>query len=121
MINIKPYIVKTLKKTGVTVREGEIANYDKSSFPFISYIEEGNEPSRYSKGKEISTYVRYKIDIWNKNSSTSDVAIKIDEEMSKIGLKRCMCLDVPDPTGLKHKLMRYEGVIDNNTFMMYKR
>ena len=34
MINIKPYIVKTLKKTGVTVREGEIANYDKSSFPF---------------------------------------------------------------------------------------
>ena len=81
----------------------------------IQYTEEQNdvyEASSDAEGmREDKALVRYRIDIWN-NHSTSEAALQVDEAMKVTGLKRIACADVPDPSGMKHKQMRYEGIID---------
>ena len=37
---------------------------------------------------------------------------KVDAALSKLCLVRILCKDTPDPSGMKHKVMRYEGIID---------
>ena len=51
--------------------------------------------------------------------STSQTACDVDDVMSSLGFLRTTCADVPDPSGLKHKQMRYEAIIDckNNLFI----
>lgn len=38
--------------------------------------------------------------------------MQVDAALSKLGLVRILCQDTPDPSGMKHKVMRYEGIID---------
>jgi hypothetical protein len=69
--------------------------------------------------KEQKAYCRYRIDIWH-NRSTSASALLVDEAISSLGLKRTQCMDVDEPGGrLKHKVMRYEMVIDVETEEVY--
>ena len=81
----------------------------------IQYTEEQNdvyEASSSAEGmREDKALVRYRIDIWN-NHSTSEISLRVDEAMKVTGLKRIACADVTDPSGMKHKQMRYEGIID---------
>ena len=60
---------------------------------------------------EEKSYVRYRVDIWH-NRSTSESALKVDKALAALGLVRTLCQDTPDPSGLKHKVMRYEAIID---------
>lgn len=72
--------------------------------------------------KETKSEVEYRIDIWSKGS-TSESAVKVDEAIGAegLGLKRTMCKDVPDASGMKHKLMRFTGIIDmNNDFVEWR-
>ena len=46
-------------------------------------------------------------------------AVQVDAALSALGLKRTMCADVDDPSGRKHKQMRYEMVIDVKTQRVY--
>lgn len=68
--------------------------------------------------KESKSHLLYRIDIWN-NASTSDVAMAVDEALSALGLRRKQCNDVDDPNGFKHKIMRYEGIIDMDNELVY--
>ena len=90
----------------------------------IQYTEEQNdvyEASSDAEGmREDKALVRYRIDIWN-NHSTSEAALQVDEAMKVTGLKRIACADVPDPSGMKHKQMRYEGIIDMDSDSVYWR
>lgn len=90
----------------------------------IQYTEEQNdvyEASSEAEGmREDKALVRYRIDIWN-NHSTSEAALQVDEAMKVTGLKRIACADVPDPSGMKHKQMRYEGIIDMDSDSVYWR
>ena len=43
----------------------------------------------------------------------------VDNAMKATGLKRTECQDVPDPSGMKHKQMRYEGIIDMESDEVY--
>ena len=56
--------------------------------------------------------------IWD-NKSTSKAALAVDEALAGLGLKRTQCMDADDPSGLKHKIMRYEVIIDNETQMTF--
>ena len=67
---------------------------------------------------EDKSFVRYRIDIWNRNSTSAD-ALAVDNAMKATGLKRTECQDVPDPSGMKHKQMRYEGIIDMESDEVY--
>lgn len=90
----------------------------------LQYTEEQNdvyEASSDAEGmREDKALVRYRIDIWN-NHSTSEAALQVDEAMKVTGLKRIACADVPDPSGMKHKQMRYEGIIDMDSDSVYWR
>lgn len=105
-----------------------------ANLPAVQYTEEDNRSyERTGEGEERS-YIRYRVDIWD-NVSTSEAAVKTDavlgcpkddqriEDSNKnliepLGLVRTFCSDVPDPSGLKHKQMRYEGIINfDNDFV----
>lgn len=91
---------------------------DWANLPAVQYTEEDNKVYEYTE-QEDKSYVRYRIDIWH-NRSTSEAALKIDRALSEFGLRRILCQDVPDPSGMKHKVMRYEAVIDNESDYIYK-
>lgn len=95
---------------------------DWADLPAVQYMEEDNKVAGHSmddgRPQEDTAYVRYGIDIWN-NRSTSAAALLADEAMSGIGLVRTLCKDVADPSGMKHKTMKYEGIIDMRTEYVY--
>ncbi len=117
MINVKNQVFNALK--GICKNVSDSYPSDWADLPAIQYIEEDNKVYEFTDGKEDKSYVRYKIDIWH-NRSTSQYALTVDENISKLGLQRTMCQDVTDPSGLKHKVMRYEGIIDNETEFVYQ-
>ena len=88
-----------------------------ANLPAVQYVEEDNKVHEKTDREEKS-YVRYRIDIWDAKS-TSQAALKVDEALSALGLVRATCQDAPDPSGLKHKLMRYEAIIDMWTDEVY--
>ena len=116
MINVKPIITKALKSVCDNVNDTYPSDW--VTFPVVQYVEEDNKTHIKTDDKEQLAYIRYKIDIWN-DRSTSDIAIAIDEVLSNLGLIRIQCLDTPEPSGLKHKVMRYEGIIDVNNMRVY--
>lgn len=116
MINIKPIIFKQLKKVSNNVNDSYPSDW--ATFPVIQYVEEDNKTHTKTDDREQLAYIRYKIDIWN-DKSTSDNAVEVDEVLSLLGLVRIQCIDTPEPSQLKHKVMRYEGIIDVNSMRVY--
>ena len=116
MINIKPIILKELKKVSINVNDSYPSDW--ATFPVIQYVEEDNKTHTKTDDKEQLAYIRYKIDIWN-NGSTSDTAVVVDGVLSSLGLKRIQSIDTPEPNQLKHKVMRFVGIIDVNNMRVY--
>ena len=116
MINVKDQVYAALQE--VTENVSDVYPTNWATFPAIQYTEEDN--SVFTKTDEDEQYanLRYRIDIWD-NKSTSLTALAVDEQISALGLVRTACSDVSDPTGLRHKMMRYEGVIDVDTQVVY--
>lgn len=116
MINVKDQVYAALQE--VTENVSDIYPTNWATFPAIQYTEEDN--SVFTKTDEDEQYanLRYRIDIWD-NKSTSLTALAVDAAISTLGLVRTACQDVADPSGLRHKVMRYEGVIDVNTERVY--
>lgn len=116
MINVKDQVYAKL----VSVCENTSDVYPQTweKLPSIQYTEEANNCYTKTDGKEQYSTLRYRVDIWN-NGSTSQMAIDVDAALSELGLVRTMCQDVSDPSGLRHKQMRFEGVIDNETELVY--
>lgn len=109
MQNVKDEIYAAIKD--ITENVGDSYAHIIGTFPAIQYSEEENKVYQWSDGKEQSSVVRFRFDIWA-NVSTSSLAIAIDECVSSLGLKRTQCMDVDDESGIKHKVMRYEGIIN---------
>lgn len=82
-------------------------NVGMKSLPCIVYKELVNEKA--SKGPEIKTNLAYSIDIYSE-SSTTTIAGQVDEKMANLGFRRGTCPDLDDPSGLRHKNMKYTGV-----------
>lgn len=117
MINVKEQVYDAIK--GISQNVSDSYPSDWAILPAIQYVEEDNKVQEWTDGREQKSYLRYKIDIWH-NRSTSETTLLIDEAISALGLRRTLCQDVPDPSGLKHKVLRYEGVIDVDTEMVYQ-
>lgn len=116
MINVKDIVYLKLSEVIQNVSDSYPQQF--SELPAVQYVEEENKVEEFTDGKEQSSYIRYRIDIWD-NKSTSQTAVKIDDVMSTLGFLRTSCSDVPDPSGLKHKQMRYEAIIDCNKKYIY--
>ena len=117
MINVKDQVYKAIKDICTNVSDSYPSEW--ANLPAIQYVEEDNRVYEFTSGKEDKSYIRYKIDIWH-NRSTSEFALEVDKRVSALGLRRTLCQDVADPRGLKQKVMRYEGIIDNNTQLVYQ-
>lgn len=117
MINVKDQVYKVIKDIFPNVSDSYPSEW--ANLPAIQYVEEDNKVYEFTDGKEDKSYIRYKIDIWH-NRSTSEYALEVDKQVSALGLRRTLCQDVADPSGLRHKVMRYEGIIDNITQLVYQ-
>ena len=133
MVNVKDQVYQAiLSATAGLVDPNNVTDTYPSQavqFPVIVYKEEENSVYERTnhKGKLIETKSRlsYKIDIWD-TDTTSPIALAIDnyvgagnEVVTGIGLVRNGCTDVDEPGGVKHKLMRYGGIIDTETQQIY--
>lgn len=116
MKNVKNEVYDALCKVSENVTDSYPSNW--VDLPAIQYIEDENKVSERTDNKENMAYVRYIIDIWN-NKSTTEAALAVDERVAELGLVRTSCKDVPDPSGLKHKHMVYEGIIDMKSDIVY--
>ena len=119
MIDVSPQIGRAIK----TVCDNVNSNYPKdfTKLPVIMYVEEDNHTVEKSFGKESKAYIRFKVDIWtNSMRELSDYTDKINEAITNLGMKRTQCLTVPDPSGLSHKVIRYEGIVDLETERVYQ-
>lgn len=84
----------------------------------IQITEEENSVYERTDNREQKARLRYRIDIFDRRS-TSQAAILVDDAISALGLVRTSCQDVTDPSGMKHKLMRYEGIIDMDSEIVF--
>lgn len=116
MINVKDEVYEALCTVTDNVTDFYPRDWEKDLA--IQYMEEDNKVMEYTDMKEQKAYCRYRIDIWAKKS-TSAAAVAVDQAIAALGLKRIQCMDVEDPSGLKHKQMRYEMVIDVKTKQVY--
>lgn len=117
MLNLKPTIFQALKEHF----ENVCSEYPKdwAKFPVVQYTEEENSPYIVADGVEKHSRISYRIDIWDKKS-TSQTAIIVNEVFFCLGFRRTNMNEVPDPSGLKHTVMRFYGVVDNDTLQVYK-
>lgn len=118
MINVKDQVYKALTKVSDNVTDNYPSDWSKVEYPIIIYKEEDNRVYEWTDEKEDKSYLRYFIEIWDKQS-TSSITLAVDQQMSKLGLKRILCQDDNQP-GWKHKIMRYEGVIDVSNQIVYQ-
>ena len=116
MKNVKDQVYAKLM--GITDNVSDIYPQNWNQFPAIQYVEEDNSVYERTDNVEQMAKVRYRIDIWH-NISTSETAMVVDKAVSELGLVRTACADVPDPSGLKHKQMRYEGIISMEDDIVY--
>ena len=117
MINIKPLIYKELQKVADNVTDTYPDDWE--NVPVVIFLEEQNKPGEWYDDQEKKSHIRYKVDIFDKDS-TNDLAVKINEIFASLGLRRTDCQDVPDPSHLRHKLMRFEGIVDLNSQLVYQ-
>lgn len=116
MINVKDQVYAALQPITANVSDGYPKDW--ATLPAIQYMEEENSVAEWTDGREQKSQLRYRIDIWH-NVSTSAAALAVDLGLSALGLMRTSCSDVTDPSGLKHKVMIYSGIIDVDTEQMY--
>lgn len=116
MINVKDIVYKELSKVSENASDAYPHNW--SMLPAVQFVEEENKVEEFTDDKEQSSYIRYRIDIWD-NNSTSQIACDVDDVMTTLGFLRTSCSDVPDPSGLKHKQMRYEAIIECKKQFIY--
>lgn len=118
MINVKDEVYAALLTVTDNVTDCYPKDWEKDLS--IQYMEEDNNVFEHTGNVERKSYVRYRIDIWH-NKSTSLAAVMVDEALSTLGLLRTSCMDVDDPSGRKHKQMRYEMVIDVTSKHVYQK
>lgn len=116
MINVKDQIYAAL--CSVCGNVSDLYPNDWEQLPAIQYVEESNIVRTKTDEKENASYLRYRIDIWDRGNTTK-TALAVDEAIAKLGLVRTACQDVEDPSRHRHKQMRYEGIIDNETEIVY--
>lgn len=117
MVNVKDEVYAALCAVTDNVTDCYPKDWEKDIA--IQYMEEDNKVYEHTSKGEAKSYVRYRVDIWNQRS-TSAAAVAVDAALSLLGLERSQCTDVEDPSGRKHKQMRYEGVIDVTNRRVYQ-
>ena len=116
MLNVKDEIYRALLTVTEEVTDSYPSNWEEDLA--IQYMEEENRVAETTSRGETKSLVRYRVDVFHRRS-TSEAAVRVDAAIAPLGLKRIQCTDVEDPSGRKHKVMRYEGIIDEKSLLVY--
>jgi hypothetical protein len=115
MIDLKPEVYGALRTLGIPVTDAFPAGF--RDLPCLSFYELSNT-DHYKVDGELLTEVTYQVDIWS-DGSTGDLALRVDEALTEIGLRRQYAADVPQ-AGIKHKTMRYGGLVEPRSGLVYQ-
>ena len=118
MINVKDKVYQALCGIDADLSVSDVYPSDWSKTYAVQYMEEANNVYSWVNNEEELAELSYVIYAWS-NQSLSQLACDIDTALSALGLKRTSCTDANDPSGRRHKVMRYEGVIDCETEQMF--
>lgn len=118
MISVKSEIYKELKKINDNTTDGY--PHDWENTPVVVYLEEENRPHEITDDGEKSSEMKYSVHIYSDGSNT-DLAIQINNVFAKLGLFRTSSTDVPDNERFRHKHMRFEGIVDIESLIVYQR
>ncbi|MFD1954298.1 hypothetical protein ACFSL6_08940 [Paenibacillus thailandensis] len=91
---------------------------DFSKLPHIAFYEQSNREGQPAI-PGVLTEIVFQIDIWH-DRSTGPIAQVVNEKMNEMGLRRDLSADLPDPSGLKRKTMRFRGIVDSRTNLVYQ-
>lgn len=116
MKNVKDIVYGKIVGVVENTTDSYPSNFE--NLPAVQYTEDENRVYERTDNMEDKAYVRYLIDIWDRKS-TSETTLAIDKAVAGIGLVRTSCKDVPEQSGLKHKHMVYEGIIDMDSDVVY--
>ena len=116
MKNVKDQVYAALCTVSDNVSDIYPTDWSK---PFsVQYTEEANTVYSKTDDQEQLCYLRYRILLWG-SGSLSQLACDVDTAMSALGLVRTTCQDADDPTHRRHKIMRYEGIMDVETEQVF--
>jgi len=110
MINAKPEIYSALVSGCPSADVSDEFPKEWKTFPKVTYTEEQNEVIEWTDDEEKTARIVFRIDVWDKKSTTETVAL-VDAAMASLGFLRTMCMDVPVQELYKHKQMRYEALL----------
>ena len=82
MINVKDEVYAALLSVTDNVTDSYPKDWEKDLA--IQYMEEDNKVVEYTDMKEQKAYVRYRVDIWHRKS-TSSAAVAVDAAIAKLG------------------------------------
>lgn len=117
MFDIKPVVLQALDSIpGVTVSDAYPSDWAK--LPHISFYEVANS-DHLRLGQEVLTEVNIQVDVWH-TQSTGAIAQQVDQALRNIGLRRAFSADIPDPSGVKHKTMRYRSLVNKRTNLVHQ-
>ncbi len=112
MINVKDQVYAGLSETFDNVTDSYPNEW--AVMPAVQLTEEENRVYEEADGEETMSFFRFRVDIFD-TRSTSPSALLVDAQMKRFGLRRTSCMDANDEPKYKHKIMRYEGIVDNAT------
>lgn len=120
MIFIDSFIYSGMKN--ILGEENSYASYPDNfnTFPLGVYsVEENSQRDRTLDNEEISSNISFRIDIWDKVESDLifEKIEKLNEYFTKTyNFKRTFCQQVPDVDELTHYVIRFNGIVDINSF-----
>lgn len=121
MINLKPQVLGALQADDKLINLlGGLRIYQlrapvATEFPRITFFEYENIGATYADDTEQDSEIYIQIDIWCRDSSTSEIAKRVDITMKSIGFQRQASQDLyedDNDTEIYHKAMRYSITID---------
>lgn len=109
MYDVKPEVSAQLNSIpGVTV--ADVRPADWNTLPYIFFYEIENSNPLPISGSPLSD-VTIQMEIWSEES-TSTLAAQVDHLITSMGFRRQFSADVPDSTEIRHKIMRFQGIVD---------
>ncbi|MCL6456918.1 MAG: hypothetical protein K6T85_02820 [Gorillibacterium sp.] len=112
MFDAKSQILTLLETIhGVLVTGAYPKSFER--LPHISFYETVNSEG-LPQLPGLLTDISIQVDIWH-NKSTGGLAQQVDVLMNSIGFRRQFASDLPDPSGVNRKTMRYHGIVDRRS------
>ena len=108
MIDMNPHVKSLLEKTGLTVVQGTV--FEFNSVPIITFRKVNTEEGFHSDNNEDSQISKFAVDVWsNSPVQVSNIGVKINEIMQADDWERTFDYDVPrqNPAELYHLSQRY--------------